>query len=105
MHVRAGGVATAAGESDDLSGGDCLTGHHVRALHHVAVPRDHVARVPDVDVPATARDGHAAVLVAAVRLKANVGVAGGHEYDARGGGVHGSALGYGKVHALVQRTV
>src|SRR5207248_832416 len=63
MKVRTGRVAGRAHVAEHLAGGHLLALDHVRPPDQVAVPRDDLARVQHLDVPATAADGRAAVHV------------------------------------------
>src|SRR5690348_3206618 len=67
VQVRPGRVTRRTGEADHRTRGDRLPDIDRWSGDHVAVAGHDAARVQNVDVPAAAVDGWAAVLVAAVR--------------------------------------
>src|SRR5689334_14966586 len=101
VQVWSAGVAAAAGDADDVAGGDLLTDLHTWPDELVAVAGHDRARggagVFDVDVPAAASGevGVAVAVAAPVAAGAHVdGVAAHDGDDAGGGGVDRGALGH-----------
>ena len=95
VQVRAGGVAAAAGDADDLSDGDVLPFGDIGVDELVAVAGDDVARVFDVDVPAAAGGQVRVAVAVAAPVVAGAGVDGVAAHggdDTVVGGVDGCCL-------------
>jgi hypothetical protein len=110
MAVRAGRVTGRADNTDGLPGRDGLPDPHARLSQHVTVPRDDVAGVANLHVPAAPANTGATVGVARQRATGRgVGVAchvaqhGDHD-PGRGGTDH-RAPGRGNVDPVVGRPV